>query len=41
MGIFNEDPGGHKITDPGGWSLLYGPGGGMGKQKLFGPGTGV
>lgn len=38
MKSFAGDPGGHEIADPGGWSSLYGP---MGKQKLFGPGTGV
>ncbi|WP_257150681.1 hypothetical protein [Bacillus wiedmannii] len=41
MKSFTREPGGHEIADPGGWSSLNGPGGGMGKQKLFGPGTGI
>ncbi|MED1445409.1 hypothetical protein [Bacillus pacificus] len=41
MKSFIGDLGGHETADPGGWSSLYGPGGGIGKQKLFGPVTGV
>ena len=41
MKSFIGDPGGHETADPGGWSSLYGPGGGMGKQKLFGPVIGI
>ncbi|WP_176548006.1 hypothetical protein [Bacillus pseudomycoides] len=42
-----KDPGGcggktlDSDLDPGGWSSLFGPGGGMGKNNSFDPGTGV
>ncbi|HIE6633118.1 hypothetical protein [Bacillus luti] len=41
MKSFIGDLGGHETADPGGWSSLYEPGVGMGKQNLFGPGTGI
>lgn len=41
MGEFMKDPGGHRVTDPGGWKVIFDPGGTGGSPLSSDPGTGV